>query len=89
MTLTQSLRSPPVVVREIQKTNLFRKHSEPYSEAAALPPCDGPPVRYVYHQGDGHSEGGPGDCVQCGVGVAKVLDNLGVGKEGVRFCVWI
>ena len=89
MTLKEPLRSPPVVVREIQRTNVFKKYSDAYTTPEAQPPCDGPPVIYVYHQGDGHSEGGPGDCVQCGVGVAKVLDNLGVGKEGVRFCVWI
>ncbi|KAK7090980.1 uncharacterized protein [Littorina saxatilis] len=85
-TLNQPLRFPPVVMREIQKTNVFKKYSSPYQERTvsdAPMPADGPPVRYVYHQGEGHSEGSPGECVQCGVQVAKELVKLGVGQNEV------
>ncbi|XP_025111925.1 uncharacterized protein LOC112574822 [Pomacea canaliculata] len=78
--LTRPLRSPPTVVREVKKDVKITKHGyvKPYSERGVPDHTDGPPVRRLYHRGQGHSGRWPGDCVRCGGKVARVLQRLRV-----------
>ncbi|XP_070206138.1 uncharacterized protein [Littorina saxatilis] len=74
--LTESLRSPPVIVREIKQSVYFASDQCPqYREGSAPPPSDGPPVRRLYHTAgrDGHCGEDLGQCVQCGVDVCGYL----------------
>ncbi|XP_070202752.1 uncharacterized protein [Littorina saxatilis] len=76
VTLSEPLRSPPVVVREISQSEHFTfKICPAYRESSAPPLCDGPPVRYVRHTAgrDGHSGDEPGDCQACGAELASLL----------------
>ncbi|XP_070185022.1 uncharacterized protein [Littorina saxatilis] len=76
VTLSEPLRSPPVVVREISQSRYFTDNYCPaYRESSAPPPCDGPPVRYVRHTArrDGHSGDEPDDCQACGAELASLL----------------
>ncbi|XP_025111950.1 uncharacterized protein LOC112574845 [Pomacea canaliculata] len=50
-----------------------------YSERGVPDHTDGPPVRRLYHRGQGHSGDRPGDCVTCGRDVASFLHSLRVG----------
>ncbi|XP_025113949.1 uncharacterized protein LOC112575973 [Pomacea canaliculata] len=79
--LTRPLRSPPAVVREVEhKDRHFDGgHVQPYSERGVPDHTDGPPVRRVYHRGQGHSGDRPADCVTCGRDVASFLHSLRVG----------
>ncbi|XP_070191793.1 uncharacterized protein [Littorina saxatilis] len=53
-----------------------------YTAAPCPLPCDGPAPRVVRHTGQGHGEGLPVDCEQCGFLVAQILVELGVGGTG-------
>ncbi|XP_025113056.1 uncharacterized protein LOC112575408 [Pomacea canaliculata] len=79
--LTRPLRSPPSVVREVKQDEIItrRRHVHPYSERGVPDHTDGPPVRRLYHRGQGHSGDSPLDCVTCGRVVASFLHSLRVG----------
>ncbi|XP_025113360.1 uncharacterized protein LOC112575603 [Pomacea canaliculata] len=79
--LTRPLRSPPAVVRELAQNRLITKDHRvlPYSERGVPDHTDGPPVRRLYHRGEGHSGHMPFDCVTCGRDVASFLHSLRVG----------
>ncbi|KAK7105156.1 uncharacterized protein [Littorina saxatilis] len=79
VTLTQPLRCPPVVVKEIEKSvthEMFQKHCYTPLDTAFLSgtpfPSDGPPVKRIKHVGDGHS-GEVWSCRACGLEVARFL----------------
>ncbi|XP_025101143.1 uncharacterized protein LOC112568188 [Pomacea canaliculata] len=81
--LTRPLRSPPVVVREVEQDwSMFKGHVLPYRQRGVPDHTDGPPVRRLYHRGHGHSGDRPGDCVTCGRDVASFLCSLRVGVTG-------
>ncbi|XP_025112490.1 uncharacterized protein LOC112575120 [Pomacea canaliculata] len=48
----------------------------PYSERGVSDQTDGPPVKQLYHRGQGHSGDWPGDCMTCGREVASFLHSL-------------
>ncbi|XP_025111936.1 uncharacterized protein LOC112574833 [Pomacea canaliculata] len=79
--LTRPLRSPPVVVREVEQYVSIRRERDvlPYSKRGVSDHTDGPPVRRLYHRGQGHSGDRPGKCVTCGREVASFLHSLRVG----------
>ncbi|XP_025111929.1 uncharacterized protein LOC112574826 [Pomacea canaliculata] len=79
--LTRPLRSPPVVVREVEQDVMFTSviPVRPYSERSMSDHTDGPPVRRLYHRGQGHSGHWSGDCVTCGSEVASFLHSLRLG----------
>ncbi|XP_025101134.1 uncharacterized protein LOC112568185 [Pomacea canaliculata] len=79
--LTRPLRSPPAVVREVAQDGdiAYSGLIQGYSERGVPDHTDGPPVRRVYHGGQGHSFRGPFDCVTCGREVASFLLSLRVG----------
>ncbi|XP_025113686.1 uncharacterized protein LOC112575842 isoform X2 [Pomacea canaliculata] len=79
--LTRPLRSPPAVVREVEQDEWITEHRAvlTYSERGVPDHTDGPPVRRVYHRGQGHSDGRPDNCVTCGREVASFLHSLRVG----------
>ncbi|XP_025114128.1 uncharacterized protein LOC112576093 [Pomacea canaliculata] len=79
--LTRPLRSPPAVVREVKKDTVITKglSIKKYSERGVPDHTDGPPVRRVRHDGEGHSSDWPGECVTCGREVASFLHSLRVG----------
>ncbi|XP_025111741.1 uncharacterized protein LOC112574728 [Pomacea canaliculata] len=73
--LTRPLRSPPVVVREVEQDAKITRHRDvlPYSERGVSDHTDGPPVTRLCHGGQGHSGRRPGSCV------ASFLHSLRVG----------
>ncbi|XP_025113058.1 uncharacterized protein LOC112575410 [Pomacea canaliculata] len=78
--LTRPLRSPPVVVREVEKDARITKGDvKPYRERGVSDHTDGPPVTRLYHRGQGHSGVWPVDCITCGREVASFLHSLRVG----------
>ncbi|XP_025112559.1 uncharacterized protein LOC112575149 [Pomacea canaliculata] len=79
--LTRPLRSPPAVVREVEQDVMISSDRavKPYSERGVPDHTDGPPVRRLYHRGQGHSDRWPVDCVTCVGEVASFLHSLRVG----------
>ncbi|XP_025112343.1 uncharacterized protein LOC112575043 isoform X2 [Pomacea canaliculata] len=78
--LTKSLRCPPAVVREVkQASEIERGNVLGYSERCVPDHTDGPPVKRLYHRGQGHSGDLPVDCGKCGEEVASFLHSLQVG----------
>ncbi|KAK7491622.1 hypothetical protein BaRGS_00017075, partial [Batillaria attramentaria] len=72
--MTEPLRTPPVVTREVEKSGFIREWKTilGYTPSPTPPPCDGPPLRVLYHRGQGHNEGRPPpECEQCGMDVAE------------------
>ncbi|XP_025111722.1 uncharacterized protein LOC112574708 [Pomacea canaliculata] len=78
--LTRPLRSPPAVVRVVNRDNIIRKGQSVrrYSERGVPDHTDGPPVKQIRHELY-HSCGWPADCVTCGREVASFLHSLRVG----------
>ncbi|KAK7089537.1 hypothetical protein V1264_024776 [Littorina saxatilis] len=87
--LTQPLRSPPAVVREVEQARDMKDGTVPaYTRPPVSAPCDGPPVLTVDHYGDryrGDRQGHEGDdtwrCARCGELVADMLRDLRVGCQ--------
>ncbi|XP_070178075.1 uncharacterized protein [Littorina saxatilis] len=85
--LTQPLRSPPSVVREVERADDMKFGKVPaYTAPPVAPPSDGPPVvtvdhLYSWERGDrqGHEGGYPWQCERCGQLVADLLTTLRVG----------
>ena len=84
--LTISLRCPPAVQREIEKSTWLGSgdnQAPRYTSASSPAVTDGPQVRWLRHKGQaGHSEGDPGLCERCGEAIADELKKLGVGVTG-------
>ncbi|XP_070178982.1 uncharacterized protein [Littorina saxatilis] len=87
--LTQPLRSPPAVVREVEQARDMKRGTVPaYTRPPVSAPCDGPPVLTVDHYDDryrGDRQGHEGDytwrCARCGELVADMLRDLRVGCQ--------
>ena len=80
--LTEPLRTPPSVTREVQQAVGRYSDIPDYTNPAAPLPCDGPGVRVVDHGALGHP-GGTDDCEQCGQLVGDMLRQLiGTGDVG-------
>ncbi|XP_070182741.1 uncharacterized protein [Littorina saxatilis] len=86
--LTQPLRSPPAVVREVEQANDMKDGTVPaYTRPPVSAPCDGPPVLTFDHYGAGYRDrqGHEGDltwrCARCGELVADMLRDLRVGCD--------
>lgn len=74
--LTRPLRSPPAVVREVERDTEIARHHDvlPYSRShfPAFPAfTDGPLVKRLYHKD--HSKKHISDCVTCGQNIASFL----------------
>nr|KAG5706692.1 hypothetical protein BaRGS_005762 [Batillaria attramentaria] len=78
--MTEPLRTPPAVTRHVQQSDAIRGINwvRDYTAGPTPPPSDGPAPRVLHHTGQGHSEGSPVDCVECGKNVASVLRELHV-----------
>ncbi|KAK7477027.1 hypothetical protein BaRGS_00031707, partial [Batillaria attramentaria] len=74
--LTNSLRCPPAVTRQITDSSLIKEeYVYGYTVDPELPPpTDGPKVHWPRHDRGVAHEGKPEDCHQCGVGIANILD---------------
>ncbi|KAK7095871.1 hypothetical protein V1264_005232 [Littorina saxatilis] len=86
--LTQPLRSPPAVVREVEQADDMKDGTVPaYTRPPVSAPCDGPPVLTVDHYADyysdrqGHEGVFPWRCARCGELVADMLRDLRVGCD--------
>ncbi|XP_070184303.1 uncharacterized protein [Littorina saxatilis] len=86
--LTQPLRSPPAVVREVEQADDMKDGTVPaYTRPPVSAPCDGPPVLTVghydgnYSDRQGHEGGWPWQCARCGELVADMLRDLRVGCD--------
>ncbi|XP_070178943.1 uncharacterized protein [Littorina saxatilis] len=86
--LTQPLRSPPAVVREVEQADDMKRGTVPaYTRPPVSAPCDGPPVLTVdhYDRYSGDRQGHEGDytweCARCGELVADMLRDLCVGCQ--------
>eukprot|EP00916_Digyalum_oweni_P001345 GHVL01002623.1.p1 GENE.GHVL01002623.1~~GHVL01002623.1.p1 ORF type:complete len:238 (+),score=16.56 GHVL01002623.1:541-1254(+) len=86
--LTQPLRSPPAVVREVEQANDMKHGTVPaYTRPPVSAPCDGPPVLTVGHYDDRYSDrqGHEGRytwrCARCAELVADMLRDLRVGCD--------
>ncbi|XP_025114278.1 uncharacterized protein LOC112576203 isoform X2 [Pomacea canaliculata] len=79
--LTRPLRFPPAVVREVEQDNEITgdRTVHEYSERGVPDHTDGPPVKRLYHEGDGHSGESPNECVACGREVGSFLHSLCIG----------
>lgn len=78
--VTVSLRSPPVVMQEIERDWLMGREVSKYSATCVPAPTDGPAIRRLRHNNaPGHTDGGADECEQCGRELAGVLRDLGVG----------
>ncbi|XP_025114280.1 uncharacterized protein LOC112576204 [Pomacea canaliculata] len=79
--LTRPLRFPPAVVREVEQDNEITgdRTVHEYSERGVPDHTDGPPVKRLYHKGDGHSGESPNECVACGREVGSFLHSLCIG----------
>ena len=80
--LTQSLRCPPVVVREMMKSRAYATFvrrdftSLDTGVLSGMPsPTDGPPVKRIRHEGHGNQGGDRDiwDCQECGAALATFL----------------
>ncbi|XP_070184975.1 uncharacterized protein, partial [Littorina saxatilis] len=84
--LTQPLRSPPAVVREVEQADDMKNRRVPaYTRPPVSAPCDGPPVLTVGHYDDySDRQGHEGDltwqCARCAELVADMLRDLRVGQ---------
>ncbi|KAK7484617.1 hypothetical protein BaRGS_00024143, partial [Batillaria attramentaria] len=78
--MTEPLRTPPAVTREVQKAFWIERFGAVlgYAESSVPPPSEGPAARVVRHQGQGHAEGRPGECERCGLEIAHLLRELHV-----------
>ena len=88
-TLTEPLRMPPNIAREVRKSSSLGPGGPvlDYTVSSAPAPADGVPVRVVYHTED-HAAGSPADCEKCGGLVARVLTReLRVGETVPGVCV--
>ncbi|XP_070178371.1 uncharacterized protein [Littorina saxatilis] len=87
--LTQPLRSPPAVVREVEQADDMKDGMVPaYTRPPVSAPCDGPPVLTVGHYGDRyrgdrqeHESNRTWHCARCGELVADMLRDLRVGCQ--------
>ncbi|XP_070178335.1 uncharacterized protein [Littorina saxatilis] len=86
--LTQPLRSPPAVVREVEQADDMKRGRVPaYTRPPVSAPCDGPPVLTVRHYDPGYSDRQgheglyPWRCARCGELVADMLRDLRVGCD--------
>ncbi|XP_070182210.1 uncharacterized protein [Littorina saxatilis] len=87
--LTQPLRSPPAVVREVEQADDMKDGTVPaYTRPPVSAPCDGPPVLTVGHYDDdyrGDRQGHEGyetwRCARCAELVADMLRDLRVGCD--------
>ncbi|XP_070178344.1 uncharacterized protein [Littorina saxatilis] len=87
--LTQPLRSPPAVVREVEQADDMKDGTVPaYTRPPVSAPCDGPPVMTVGHYDDGYRGDRQGhvslftcQCARCGELVADMLRDLRVGCD--------
>lgn len=84
--LTVPLRSPPVVVREVSRSNQIQtKQVYEYTGNGIPSPTDGPEVKRLRHAGQaGHSEVRPRDCVECGHNIADILERLNLYENGTN-----
>lgn len=82
--LTRPLRSPPAVVREVAKDRRIGSNCDvlPYSQRAVPDHTQGPSVRWIRHQGHGHTESADRDCELCGQEVVSFLKSLRLGAQG-------
>ena len=81
--LTEPLRTPPSVTREVQQCESMTPGGSVhhYTAGPAPLPCDGPTPRVVVHAGQGHGAGLTIDCEECGRQVARILkEELHVGS---------
>ena len=83
-TLTEQLRCPPAVHREVRKSLAIDGSFTPrYSEAAWPAATEGTPIRWLRHDSQpGHGRGKPWDCRQCGLEVGRLLNDLMAGQSG-------
>ena len=84
VTLTEPLRTPPKITREVQQSGyMLQGVVKRYTEVRAPPPCDGPDLSIVCHDAEvGHNADLTYDCVQCGREVAAILEAYQVGRPG-------
>jgi hypothetical protein len=89
--LTEALRTPPAITREVQQAAYIRKSRAvpDYSPVASPLACDGRAVQFVHHSGPGHRRWDPVDCEACGSQVAERLTSLHVGVTGQLFCLFV
>nr|KAG5711423.1 hypothetical protein BaRGS_025850 [Batillaria attramentaria] len=75
--LTVSLRCPPVVEKEVSRSDEVGKSVSAYEKSLSPRPTDGPPVKWLNHKGQPGHKGGPAErCEQCGKDIAHILKGL-------------
>lgn len=86
--VTVALRSPPVVVNEIERDLSTETRVHGYTSSGVAAPTDGPDIRYLYHSNaPNHAENWQKKkCEQCGRDIAGVLRELHVGVRGMCSC---
>ncbi|XP_025101018.1 uncharacterized protein LOC112568122 isoform X2 [Pomacea canaliculata] len=78
---TRPLRSPPTVVREVERSEEMGSLVRSY-ESRGLPyPTQGPDVKWIHHERPTHPAEFPVDCQRCGEEVAIFLKGLRVGDQ--------
>lgn len=86
--LTTSLRSPPVITKEVMKAKHIQDGNVHNYTASDIPVLsDGPePKRIKHRDQQGHTGHWPDNCMECGRQIARVLSDLGIkppGRSGI------
>lgn len=85
--MTIPLRCPPAVLSEVGKAVERAESVFKYTTGVLASPCDGPLIYRLKHQGPGHTERWPLECVECGKRVAGILQQL-LGHCVTGMCGW-
>lgn len=85
--LASPISCPPAILKEKQLSeaaevcNLAKWIPESHTRT----PTEGPPIKYMYHGGDKHSEGDPQDCQTCAAEAICYLQTLFTSRQHVFF----
>ncbi|XP_025113005.1 uncharacterized protein LOC112575385 [Pomacea canaliculata] len=80
--LIRPISCPPVILKEKQLSGVTEFYKIPNwaLDSNTRTPTEGPPIKYVYHGGEEHSEGDPQGCQSCLEELIRYLQPLFMGK---------
>jgi hypothetical protein len=82
--LTEALRTPPSITREVEKADSIRQQAVPsYSKVPSPLAAEGRAPRFFEHSGANHTANHIMDCEACGEYVADWLRSLYAGQGGI------
>lgn len=81
--LIRPISCPPVILKEKQLSGVTEFYKIPNwaLDSNTRTPTEGPPIKYVYHGGEEHSEGDPQGCQSCLEELIRYLQPLFMGNK--------